>query len=113
MQLLSGCLANVSSLMRDKTRTPPHLHKYFELTFDIFFQYLEGRQPKGGIVEQVPGFATPFFRDASDVEPFIPLNVFAAKLRKLGYRVRTFRINSNIWMECPREVLQWTPNSMC
>ena len=44
MQLLSGCLANVSSLMRDKTRTPPHLHKYFELTFDIFFQYLDNIQ---------------------------------------------------------------------
>ena len=91
------------SHMRDKSSTLPHDHEDWNVIFGGFLRYLKAVLPAGGIVEEVPGFATPFFKEKSALEPTVPLQDFVAELKALNYHVQPLKLNNAVWMDVPRE----------
>jgi site-specific DNA-cytosine methylase len=89
--------------MRDCNGTPPHQHADWTVTFDLFFDYLRARRPKGGIAEQVLGFAKGYYMKPGDLSMTVPLHMFAGRLRGEGYSVQTFKLDAADWTEVPRE----------
>jgi len=103
-----GAPCQPHSMMRDRRKVPPHMHKDFDVLFKDFFMYLDEFQPAGGVAEQVKGFLTSLPPGhTSDGTPFPKswLHRFVHLLEQRGYVVSILGLDNDIWNGIPRERL--------
>lgn len=86
------------SSLRDHSKTDASEHDLFNVTFDMFFEYVRNVSPLGVLCEQVVGFK----RTASDGTEETYMQKFCARLAEMGFSVRVVDLNTNLWSECDR-----------
>jgi site-specific DNA-cytosine methylase len=72
-------------------------HTKFSVVFEDFSQYLEGRKPRGWIVEEVPDFAKPSKAGPAYLEDF------TRRAELLGYSIKAVMLHAEDWVGLPRK----------
>jgi hypothetical protein len=87
----------------NRRAVPPHMHPEF-IVLSRCLQAIRARRPRGGILEQVMGFASPLQGEDSDGRP-LPYSWAAwasQQLVLMGYKVQALRMDHESWSEFPR-----------
>jgi site-specific DNA-cytosine methylase len=95
-----------SGMRANRKLVPPHCHADWPVLFVNFVEYLTEIRPHGGILEEVPGFASPVppgKDENGDDLPATWLAKFLSILRSLGYWAQVLKMNNSIWTESARE----------
>ncbi len=97
-----------SAMRANRAQVQPHQHKDFHTIFDDTINYIRVHRPRGGILENVTGFAKhlkPGFDDDLRPLPKSWLLKLLAELETFGYVHRVLKLDSGVWTEAPRERL--------
>jgi hypothetical protein len=79
-------------------------HRGWKVTFSDYFDILDTMKGRirGGISEQVMGFAEPDTRSTIDLDGYTsPLKLFQARLRERGFYSTTLKLNMGPWLDQP------------
>jgi hypothetical protein len=96
------------SNMRPNRTTQPHEHPLFDVLFEKVIAYIEAVRPAGGIIEEVPGFASTLAPGTDSHGLPLPTSWLSRLLGLLGgfgYSCTVLRFNNNVWTEAPRDRL--------